>query len=57
MWWLNTGGSGLVYSLQVFLMHVGGSIQVPRYFLTKDSLSMQLGTFFSQGGLCHIPYD
>ena len=44
---LSIGVSGSVYSLQVLLMHVGDLILVPRYFLMKDSLSMQLGTSFS----------
>ena len=49
---LNTGGSGRVYSLRALLMRVGDLIWVPRYFLMKDSLSMQSGTFFGQGGPC-----
>ena len=33
-------------------MRVRDLILVPRYFLMKDSLSMQLGTFFGQGNPC-----
>ena len=49
---LNTGVSGPIYSLRVFLMHVGDLIRVPRYFQMKDSLSMWSGTSFGQGGPC-----